>query len=61
MEDLEGEGMFTLTELKVLLEREIQNRLRASAPSRSATTASQPCTDQVFASAEQPARSGVTT
>ena len=32
MDDLEGEGMFTLAELKRLLESELQNRLRTSVP-----------------------------
>lgn len=32
MAELEGEGMFTLVELKVLLEREIANRGRAHPP-----------------------------
>jgi hypothetical protein len=61
MEDLEGEGMFTLAELKRLLESEIKNRLRAAVPSAGETAVVQSWTDQVFASVEPPTRSGVTT
>jgi hypothetical protein len=61
MEDLNGEGMFTLAELKRLLESEIQNRLRASEPSDGATAVPQPHTDRVFARVEPPTPSGVTT
>jgi hypothetical protein len=61
MEDLDGEGMFTLAELKHLLESEIQNRLRASAPSAGETAVLQPRTDRVFARVEPRTRWGVTT
>lgn len=55
MEDLEGEGMFTLTELRVLLETEIQNRLRATIPSAGDTAVPQQRPDRVFERVVSPA------
>ena len=53
MEDLQGEGMFTLRELKVLLEREIGNRLGVSDPTESGTSTPQERTGPVFANVER--------
>jgi hypothetical protein len=60
MEDLQGEGMFTLRELKVLLEREIGNRLGVSDPTESGTSTPQERTGPVFANVERPARTEAT-
>jgi hypothetical protein len=56
MEDLQGEGMLTLRELKVLLEREIRNRLGVSDPSERGSPAPQERTGPVSAKVERPAR-----
>ena len=61
MEDLEGEGMLTLTELKSLLEREIQDRRKTSAPSTGEPAVPQHRADRVFAPVEPHTPSGLTT
>ena len=55
MDELEGEGMFTLTDLKILLEREIANRLRSIPGTAEQTPRVHHSVDRIFARQDQPA------
>jgi hypothetical protein len=55
MDDLEGEGMVTLRELKTMLEREIANRLSSVNPPVEQTPPVHTRADRVFARLVQPA------
>ena len=54
MDDLECEGMSTLSELKILLDREIDSRLGSVSPTAERVTASHPSVDRIFAQMSQP-------